>query len=401
MTMIIDRERYLNKVKPHIGKHLIKVFTGHRRCGKSYLMLSLINQIKTVDKKANIIFINKEYYEFDNIRDYHDLQKYFSKKYKTGVKNYLFVDEIQEIEHFEKCIRNIFSKNLADIYISGSNSDLLSSELATLLSGRYIEVHVHPLSYPEFLAFRKLKDTTENFTLYMKQGGMPGLTNMNHEDESVRDYLQGIVSTVLLKDVVKRFNIRNVSFLDNLVRFQAENIGKLVSAKSIAEYIKSQRINVSHNLVIDYLKFISSSYLTSKVQRKEISGKKVFEIGEKYYFEDVGIRNTLVGFSPLDVSGLLENIVFNHLCIAGYDVYIGQKGAREIDFIAEKNNEIIYVQVAWKLSSEKTTEREFGNLLGIDDNYRKIVVTLDGALAPNTFKGIEHKSVREFIAELE
>ncbi|KAF5055554.1 AAA domain protein [anaerobic digester metagenome] len=400
MTTVINRKTYLNKVKPHIGKHLIKVFTGHRRCGKSYLMLSLMNQIKSDDKKANIIFINKEFYEFDDIRDYHDLQKFFNKKHKEGVQNYLFVDEIQEISQFEKCIRNIFSKNLADIYISGSNSDLLSSELATLLSGRYIEVHVHPLSYPEFLEFRKLKDTTENFSLYMKQGGMPGLTNMNHEDESVRDYLQGILSTVLLKDVVKRFNIRNVSFLDNLVRFQAENIGKLLSARSISDYLKSQKISVSHNLVIDYLKFISSSFLTSKVQRREITGKKIFEIGEKYYFEDCGIRNTLVAFSPLDISGVLENIVYNHLCIAGYSVFIGQKGAREIDFIAEKNNELLYVQVAWKLSGQKTTEREFGNLLGIDDNYKKVVVTLEGPITPNTFRGIEHKSIREFIAGL-
>ncbi len=400
MSNIRKRSHYLDKIRPHVGKHVIKVLTGHRRCGKSYLLLSLMKEIKAKDNKANIIYVNKEYYEFDAIKDYHDLQKHFSKKHKDGVKNYFFVDEIQEIESFEKCIRNIFSKNQADIFITGSNSELLSGELATLLSGRYVEIQVHPLSYPEFLVFRSLADTSESFGLYMKQGGMPGLTNMCHEDDSVRDYLQGIHSTVLLKDVVRRYNIRNVAFLDNLVRYQAKNIGAMVSAKSIADYLKSQRIKVTHNIVIDYLKFISSSFLTRKVQRKEIAGKKVFEIGEKYYFEDCGIRNTLVGFSPNDLAGILENIVFNHLLIANYSVFIGQKGTQEIDFIAEKNNEIMYVQVAWKITSEKTTNREFGNLLSIADNYRKIVVTLDGLAAPNTYKGIEHMTVREFIGQL-
>lgn len=229
-TQIINRTLYLEKVEAHIGKHIIKVLVGLRRSGKSYLMLSIFERIKQLNPDANIIYINKEHYEFDHIRNYHDLQAHFDGQFISGGANYLFVDEIQEIDQFEKCVRNIFSKELADIYISGSNAGILSGELATLLNGRFIEIRVHPLSYSEFLEFFIRPHSPEAFNKYLRQGGMPGLINTNLEIEPVNDYLRGILSTVLLKDVVARYNIRNVTFLENLISFLAGNTGSLVSA---------------------------------------------------------------------------------------------------------------------------------------------------------------------------
>jgi uncharacterized protein len=397
---IIRRKIYLEKIRPHIDYPVIKVISGYRRSGKSYFMQDLMRVIKDADRNTNIIYINKEHYEYDYIIDYHRLQEYFDSRYKKNVKNYFFVDEIQEILSFEKCIRNIFSKKLADIYISGSNADMLSGELATLLSGRYIEIRLRPLSYQEFLDFFDYPASLESFYTYLQQGGMPGLLHINRGIHQGSDYLQGILSTVLLKDVVKRYKIRNVSFLENLIHYLASNIGSLVSSKKISDFLKSQQIKVSINSVLDYLNYICSSYLLTKVNRKDITGKKIFEIGEKYYFEDLGIRNLLVGYNPGDISKLLENVVFNHLAIAGYQVYVGQKTNQEVDFVAERNNEIIYVQVCYLLSDEKVIKREFGNLLDIKDNYKKYVVSMDEHHSRNTYKGIEHYSVPEFCLQL-
>ena len=397
---ILRRKIYLDKVLPHIGQSVIKVISGHRRSGKSFFMQDLINIIHDEDLKANIIYINKEHYEFDDITDYHYLQKYFDSKYAPEANNYFFVDEIQEIESFEKCIRNIFSKKLADIFISGSNADMLSGELATVLSGRYVEVKIHPLAYSEFLEFFNQSASKESFYAYLQQGGMPGLLQISREKHPGTDYLQGILSTVLLKDVVKRYRIRNVSFLEDLIHYLATNIGSLVSAKKISDFLKSQQVQVSTNSVLDYLSYICSSYLVAKVIRKNIIGKKIFEIGEKYYFEDIGLRNLLAGYNPADVSKLLENVVYNHLVIAGYHVNVGQKANKEIDFIAERNNEIIYVQVCYLLTDEKIVKREFGNLLEIKDNYKKYVLSMDEYRSENTYQGIEHISVPEFCLQL-
>ena len=394
------RNIYLKRIIPHIRKNYIKVLTGLRRSGKSYLMLSLMDKINTSDPEANIIYINKEHYEFDHIRDYHDLQSFFDHKVKVGAKNYLFVDEIQEISGFQNCVRNILSQNLADIYISGSNADLLSGELATFLSGRYIEIRVHPLSYVEFAEFFELDFSDDTFNLFLKQGGLPGLLHVHGGEEPVNDYRKGILSTVLLKDVVARYNIRNVSFLENLVRYLADNTGSLVSAKNISDYLKSQRIAVSPNLVLDYLDHLCKAYFVNKVLRKEVAGKKIFEVGEKYYFEDTGLRNTVSAFKPNDIAGMLENVVHNHLRIAGYEVFVGKKDHKEVDFIAEKDGETIYVQVCYLLANESVMEREFGNLLSIHDHYKKFVVTMDKVTAPNTYRGIEHKYIPDFCREL-
>ncbi|MHC1778071.1 MAG: ATP-binding protein [Lentimicrobium sp.] len=397
---IIQRLLYLDRIQSFIDKNIIKVLVGHRRTGKSFLMLNIMDLIRKSDPDANIIYLNKEHYEFDHIKDYHGLQHFFDEQYSQNHSNYFFVDEIQEIQQFEKCIRNIYSKKLADVYISGSNADLLSGELASMLSGRYIEIKIHPLTYPEFLSFFKLSDSPASFSRYLKQGGMPGLLQLHHSESTVIEYLNGILSTVLLKDVIARYNIRNVTFLENLLRFLSHNTGSLVSAKNISDFLKSQRIHVSPNLVLDYLTHLCSAYVTNKVLRMEVSGKKIFEINEKYYFEDLGIRNCITGYKPDDIAKLLENVVYNHLVVAGYNVHIGQKGAKEIDFIAERDGETIYVQVCYLLADEKVIEREFGNLLEIQDNYTKYVVSMDDFSAPNTYKGIIHQTVPEFCINL-
>jgi len=365
------------------------------------MMLNLMQHINHQNPDANIIYLNKEHYEFDTIKNYHDLQAYFDEKYIKGKSNYFFVDEIQEIEEFEKCIRNVFSKKLADIYVSGSNSEILSGDLAGLLSGRYVEIRMHPLAYSEFLEFMNTPDTKDSFYQYLQQGGMPGLVNFTHINPApLTDYLKGVISTVLLKDVVGRYNIRNVPFLENLVNYLAKNTGSLVSAKNISDFLKSQKINISPNVVLNYLSNICSAYFVNKVSRIEINGRKIFEIGEKYYFEDIGLRNALIGYNPEDISNLLENVVYNHLIIAGYTVHVGKQGVKEIDFVAEKNGEILYVQVCYLLTGEKVMEREFGNLLGIADNYRKCVLSMDEAKFPNTLKGIEHKNIKDFCIDI-
>jgi uncharacterized protein len=392
----IRRKIYLQRVAPFIGKNIIKVFTGQRRVGKSFLMLQLMDQISKSDSISNIIYINKELFEFKAIRDYNDLHSYFIEHRKTELNNYLFIDEIQEINSFEKCIRSILALNEADIYITGSNADMLSGDLATLLSGRYIEINVNTLSYGEFLLFNRLKDSNLSFERYLKYGGMPGLIHIDQIGNAISDYLQGIYSTVLFKDVIARYNIRNVVFLENLVSYLADNTGNIVSAKKISDFLKSQRVSVTPNIVLDYLNYLTKAYFVAKVNRADPGGKKIFEIGEKYYFEDLGIRNFIAGYKPGDLNKILENVVYLHLKVAGYKIFIGKLGEKEIDFICERAGEKIYVQVCYLLSDERVIEREFGNLMLIKDNYPKYVVSMDKIETTTTFKGIKNMHIKDF-----
>jgi len=285
---------------------------------------------------------------------------------------------------------------MADIYVTGSNSEMLSGEISGMLCGRYIEIRIHPLSYPEYISFFDLSDSNETFQKYITYGGMPGLINIAKNEQAFFDYLKGIYSTVLLKDVVARYNIRNVFFLENLARFLSRNIGSLVSAKTISDYLKSQQIKISPNITLDYLYYLCSAFLINKVKRIDIIGKKIFEVNDKFYFEDIGLRNVIASYQPGDIAVILENVVYNHLRIAGYEVNVGYKGGKEIDFVAKRNGETIYIQVCYLLSDNNVINREFGNLLEIPDNYRKYVISMDGLNAPNTYKGIEHLNIREF-----
>lgn len=255
---------------------------------------------------------------------------------------------------------------------------------------------MYSLSYPEFLTFHKKENNNKSFEDFLKLGGLPFLINLDHQEHVIFEYLAGIYNTIVLKDVVSRFNIRNVQFLENLISFLADNVGSIVSAKKISDYLKSQKINISPQVVLDYLSHLEASYLISKVKRAEINGKKIFEIGEKYYFEDLGIRNFISGFYLKDIQKIMENIVFLHLKMAGFQVKIGVDGNKEVDFIAERSNSKLYIQVAYLLSEEKTIQREYGNLLSIGDNFPKYIVTMDKVLETDNYLGIKVISLKDF-----
>lgn len=396
--MYQKRPFYLDKIAPFIGVDLIKVLIGQRRVGKSYILLQLIDAIKAKDKTANIVYINKEENEYDAIANYRDLIVYAEKQIVPKVNNYLFVDEIQDIEKFEKALRHLFAKKTFDLYCTGSNARLLSSEIATDLSGRYIEIPVHTLSYPEFLQFQKLPSGEESLMKYIRYGGLPFLANLKLADEVAYGYLQSVYNTIILNDVVARFKIRNINFLNRLLEYLADNIGSLVSANRISDFLKSQKIKTTPNIVLDYLSFLTSSFIIREVNRANIKGKKVFEINEKYYWEDLGMRNSLVGYKAAEIGQMLENLVFSHLSRLGFAIHVGQLGNKEIDFMAEKEGKKIYIQVAYLINDDATKEREFGNLLEIADNYQKIVVSMDKMIGDD-YKGVKHYQIVDFLLD--
>ncbi|MDO8582131.1 MAG: ATP-binding protein [bacterium] len=392
------RPYYLNKIAPFIGVDIIKVLIGQRRVGKSYILLQLIDVIKSRDNKANIVYINKEENEYETIVTYRDLIVYVEKRAIAGVKNYLFVDEIQDIENFEKALRHLFAKKTFDLYCTGSNARLLSSEIATGLSGRYIEIPIHALSYQEFLQFHNLVGGEDSLLKYIRYGGLPFLINVELVDEIVYGYIQSIYNTIILKDVVARFKIRNINFLNRLLEYLADNIGSLVSANRISDFLKSQKIKTTPNIILNYLSYLTSSFIIRDVHRADIKGKKIFEINEKYYWEDLGLRNSLVGYKAMEVGQMLENLVFLHLSRLGFKIHIGQLDGKEVDFVAEREGRKIYIQVAYLMSDKTTKEREFGNLLAIQDNYQKIVVSMDKIIG-NDYEGIFHYQIIDFLQD--
>ncbi|HYX07525.1 MAG TPA: ATP-binding protein [Bacteroidales bacterium] len=400
MTEYIERPLYIDRLKPFIGKSLIKVLIGQRRVGKSYLLMQVRDLIKKQTPDIQIIYINKEQHEFSKIKNSDDLFLYLKENVNENSKVALFIDEIQDIESFEITLRDLVTRGNYDIYCTGSNANLLSGELATYLSGRYIEIKVFGLSYTEFLLFYSLQDSVATFQDYLKFGGLPYLINLNTDIQVAYEYLTSIYNTILLKDVVSRFKVRNVNFLENLIAFLADNIGSIVSSKKISEYLKSQKVNISTQVVIDYLGYLETSFLIFKVKRTGIESKKVFEIGEKYFFEDIGIRNAIVGYKTSDIHKILENVVYLHLRMAGYSVTVGQEGNKEIDFIAQKSGEKIYVQVAYLLTNEETKNREYGNLLEISDNFPKYVVTMDELTEISTYKGINRMHIKDFCLKM-
>lgn len=394
----IPRKKYLDRMVPFIDKQIIKVFTGQRRVGKSYLMLQIADLIKRAHPKANIVLINKEDYAFDHIKTHHDVIKYLEQVPGKQSKTHLFIDEVQEIEGFEKAVRSLTATGRFDIYLTGSNNELLSSDLAGKLSGRYVEIRVHPLSYEEFLLFHRLEKGPDSLEKYIRYGGLPYLVNLQLTDEQVFGYLKNVFDAVVLKDVVSRYAIRNINFLTRLIEYLADNVGSLVSAKKISDFLKSQHINLSPNTVLNYLTYISGSFFVNKTQRTDIAGKKIFEIGEKYYFEDLGMRHVVTNFKQVDINKILENLVYSKLVDAGYTVYVGQLDHAEIDFVGESGGKRIYVQVAYIISSDNVAKREFGNLLQIRDNYPKYVVTMD-AMARGNVAGIIHLHMLDFLTK--
>ena len=392
------RKGYIDRIKPFMQKSVAKVLTGQRRVGKSFLLYQLIEEILAEEPDANIIYVNLEDFTFSSLQTAEDLHSYIISHSKEKVKNYIFIDEIQDIPGFEKVIRSLLLNEDNDIYITGSNAKMLSGELATYLSGRYIEFKIYSLSYSEFLEFHGLTESETSYELYSRYGGLPYLLNLPLEDETVNEYLKSVYSTIVFRDVVSRYKLRNTLFLEKLIQFLSENIGNLFSAKNISDYLKSQHTAISVNQIQSYTEYLNNAFLIHRVERYDLIGKRVFEIGEKYYFENMGIRNIVVGYRITDKAKILENLVYNHLLYKGYDIKVGYYGDKEIDFVGEKNGEKLYIQVALKIDSDKTAEREFGNLLKIQDNYPKIVVTED-TFSGNSYEGIRHCSIRQFLME--
>ena len=396
----IIRQSYLEKIEHYLGKDTIIILTGQRRIGKSYI-LRLFRDKMRKDAGANVIFIDKEKHEFDDIKTYKDLNAYIDERRNKAKKNFILVDEIQDIEEFEKSVRSYYEEPDMEIVVTGSNSKMLSSDLSTLIGGRYREIYIQALSYEEFMLFHQLSDSDETLAKYIQFGGLPGLVKMGLDEQDAREYQLDVYHTVLLKDVIMRNKIRNVPFLENLVHFLADNAGKIISANSIAKYMKSQGENVTSTVIINYTKFLCDAYLIHKVNRYDIHGKKLFESNDKFYFEDNGLRNALAGGSREgDIEKVIENIIYNHLIRLGYEVTVGQLQAGEIDFVCKKpKGQRVYVQASYIISDDATREREFGNLQSIKDNYPKYVISMTPLVGRQDSDGITHLHLRRFLTE--
>lgn len=396
----IRRQSYIDKIEKYLGKETIIVLVGQRRVGKSCI-LKMIRDDKMADSDNNVIYIDKEKWQYDAIQTYKDLNEYIERYWVNDKHNYILIDEVQDIEEFERSVRSFRTEPNTDIIITGSNARMLSNELSTLIGGRYKEIYIQSLSYNEFLEFHNLSDNDESLSLYIQYGGMPGLAKIGLEEDDAREYQIDIYHTVLLKDVIMRNQIRNVPFLENLVRFLADNIGKLISANSIAKYMKSQGESITSSVVINYISFLCEAYILHKVNRYDIHGKRVFENNDKFYFEDNGVRNAIAGGTREgDIEKVIENIIYQHLVRLGFQVYVGQLQAGEIDFVCTKpEGQRIYVQASFIIAEQATREREFGNLRSIKDNYPKYVISMTPLLTKNDDDGITHIHLRKFLRE--
>ena len=396
---ILVRQNYLNKIEKYLGKDTIIVLTGQRRVGKSYT-LRMLRDIKSKDESNNVIYVDKEKKCFDHIKTYQDLNAYIDTHYQSGKMNYILVDEIQEILEFERTVRSYVTEPDAEVVVTGSNANMLSKELSTSIGGRYKEIYVQSLSYKEFLQFHNLHDSDDALSKYIQFGGLPGLVKIGLDEDDAIEYQKDVLSTVLLKDVISRNNIRNVAFLEKLTNFIADNVGKIVSATSISKFMKSQGTNVSPDTIIDYAQYLEDAYIIHKVNRYDIHGKRLFESNDKFYFEDHGLRNAQAeGTREGDIEKVIENIIYQHLVNLGYKVNVGQLQAGEIDFVCTKKAgaKRIYIQAAYIIADSETREREFGNLHNIKDNYPKYVVSMTPLVTRNDDNVITHLHLRNFL----
>ncbi|WP_319757048.1 ATP-binding protein [uncultured Sphaerochaeta sp.] len=400
---MLSRPLYYEKIRPFINKPFIKVITGIRRCGKSTMML-LIQQLLTEEgvESKQIISINFESMKYYHLRSSLALYNYVSELLKTMKSPaYVFFDEIQIVEDWEEAVNSLFLDFQIDMYITGSNSQLLSSELSTLLTGRFIHIEMQVLSFSEMLEFRSGKtDTKENLLwLYIRRGGFPAVhLSSDYDEKATYMIINDIFDSIVLRDVVQRYKIRDVELLRRILHFIADSVGNTISAKRISDYFKSQARKVDINTVYTYLDALVSSFLITKVQRYDIKGRELLKTQEKYYLADTGLQHAVFGYRDRHISGILENIVYNELVRRGYTVYIGKLDTREVDFIAEQPHHKLYVQVAFKLESEETVQREFAPLLAIRDSYPKFVVTMDSHFQ-DTIEGVRHIGLYQFLTD--
>lgn len=404
---IIPRDLYLKRITPYIDKPLVKVISGTRRCGKSTILKLLRRHLLEQGVAPDqIIYINKESLQFEEVRSYRDLYTCFESAealLPKERKRYLFVDEVQEIEGWERTVASLLAEGRADIYITGSNARLLSSELATLLAGRYVEISVYPLTFAEFVSFQKsiAPDTAsirDLFPLYLRFGGFPGLHSLPLHDQVVFPYLDSLFDSILLKDVVQRYNLREPAQLERIVRFLFDNCGNVTTAKRISDYLKSQRSPLSVTRVQNYLSYLEHAFLLYRVPRFDLKGLRFLELYDKYYVGDIGLRHGLIGYRDSDIGGLLENVVYLELLTRGYAVSIGKLGDREVDFIAQREKEQLYIQVTYLLADETTRLREFSVLQLIEDSYPKLVLSMD-SIYPEDTQGIRWMNLLDWLME--
>ncbi|MCF2612678.1 MULTISPECIES: ATP-binding protein [Fusobacterium] len=403
---MIKRELYLKQIRNFIDKPIIKVITGMRRSGKS-MILKLISE-KLLEKGVNpqnIIYINFESLMFDDLTEFKALYRYIIEKSQNlKGKIYILLDEIQEVQHWEKAINSFMVDLDCDIYITGSNANLLSSELATYIAGRYIEIKIYPLSFAEYIDFakkqnpQKILTKEEYFEEYLQFGGLPGIHNFNYDKNNIYQYLADIYNSILLKDVIAKNNIRDVDLLERIVLYAFDNIGNTFSAKNVSDFLKSQGRKLSRETVYNYLKALENAYILSRVQRYDIKGKSILETMEKFYLMDLGFRHTKLGYRSNDIAGYLENIIYLELLRRKYTVNIGKLQTKEIDFIGSFQEKKLYVQVTYLLSSPETIEREFSPLKNIEDNYPKYVLSMDN-LKEDNIEGIIRKKIIDFLLE--
>ena len=391
----------MKRIRPFINTEIIKVFTGIRRSGKSVMLELVKNELKKSGvSDKNFLCINFEQFSNSELLDAKILHKRIVEFQKSADgKIYLFFDEIQEVDGWEKCINSCRVDFDCDIYITGSNAKLLSGELATYLAGRYVEFVIYPFSFAEFLEMNRQKnsqiDKSACFTAFLKTGGMPFLANFLGDDSAKNQYLMDIYNSVVLKDVVKRNNIRDVDTLERIIAYAFSNIGHIFSATSLSKYFKSEKRNISHDTILNYLKFCTDAFLIYKISRYDLEGKKVLTVNEKYYCADHGLREAVFGKNTQNIDQILENIVCLELLRRNFKVFVGKKDESEIDFIAERNGVKIYVQVAYLLASEETVRREFSVYDSIKDNFPKYVVSMDEF--DFSRNGIIHRNIRDFL----
>lgn len=394
----IYRKQYINKLISLKDKNIIKVITGIRRSGKSTILQEFKNYLlkNGVDKK-NIIFINLDDKSYRHLLNSDHLHDYILSNVDINKKNYIFLDEIQNVFQFEKCIDSLFLRENLDIYITGSNSYMLSGELATYLTGRYIQIHVLPLSFKEYLSYYGENDELKKYNDYITYGGFPYLINLDNNKDKI-EYLDSIYNTIIMKDVISRKKVNDPMMLESICRFLFDSIGSSISTKKISDTLASSGRKNSVHTVEEYLNALLESYILYKVSRYDIKGKELLKTQKKYYLSDVGLRTYLLGnLSGKDLGHIFENIIFLELKRRGYKVYIGKDNDNEIDFVCETIDDIIYIQVSLTVRDEETLKREIKPLKEIQNHYKKYIITLD--YDTNNYDGIKQISAMDFLLD--
>lgn len=395
---MIVRENYLSKIRPFYNKNIIKVITGIRRSGKSTLLIQIINEFKTNGiNDERIIHLRFDEYSNRKLLDPNELSKYLNNRIIDNEKYYLFLDEIQEVEHFEKIINELNNKGNIDIFITGSNSTMLASEFATFLTGRYVSFEVYPFSFKEFVEYKGNDNLETLFLEYINFGGFPQ-TLIIEDQESKKNLLTDLYNSIVIRDIAERYNVRDISLLDSYLKYILNAMGSLFSATNISNYLKNEKRNVGRETLYNYKKYAEDVYFIYSVPRMDIQGKKILQTNEKIYINDQGFRGIFFN-NEKDIEKILENIVYFELLRRGYKVYIGNINNKEIDFVAIKNEEKIYVQVTYILSLDKTIEREFGVFNEINDHYTKYVISTDKF--DMSRHGIKHLNIIDFLMSID